>query len=162
MERINPYRDHRLEVTVRDGRLVIRKKPRWLVDDELVDLYEQRAKRDITRELIPRHPEDFHVRFIWDETIAYDVVNPAADASWPAEVSGVPAAPTGLSRLRGSVRRAILAGIRWMFSQRQRNRTLDITPDSAVRPVARRSSPGRPTRLPVTAAPRAMNSAAAS
>ena len=128
MERINPYKDHRLEVTVRDGRLVIRKKPAWLVDHELVELYEQRVKRDITRELIPRHPEDFHVRFYWDETIAYGVVNPDADASWPAEVSGVPAASNGLGRLRGAVRRAFLAGIRWRFSQRARNRKLDITP----------------------------------
>ena len=29
MERINPYRDHRLEVTLRNGGLVIRKKPDW-------------------------------------------------------------------------------------------------------------------------------------
>src|ERR1041384_6081923 len=33
-ERLFPYRDHRLEITVRDHRLVIRKKAAWLVDAE--------------------------------------------------------------------------------------------------------------------------------
>jgi len=32
MERVNPYRDHRLEITVRDGRLIVRKKPGWQAD----------------------------------------------------------------------------------------------------------------------------------
>lgn len=43
MERINPYKDHRLEVTVREQRLIIRKKPEWVYDPELVELYEDRV-----------------------------------------------------------------------------------------------------------------------
>ena len=34
---INPYPDHRSEITVREGRLWIRKKPVWIVDQELVE-----------------------------------------------------------------------------------------------------------------------------
>ena len=38
MERINPYKDHRLEVTLRGDCLVIRKKHAWIYDAELVEL----------------------------------------------------------------------------------------------------------------------------
>src|SRR5215510_3723559 len=76
MERINPYRDHRLEVTARGRRLIIRKKPRWVVDPDLVELYESRTKLLMTRDVIPTHPEQFHVRYYWEGVIDYVIVNP--------------------------------------------------------------------------------------
>jgi len=39
-ERINPYHEHRLELTVRNGALRIRHKRAWLHDPEVVELYE--------------------------------------------------------------------------------------------------------------------------
>ena len=63
MERINPYKDHRLEVTVRNNALVIRKKSKWVADAELVEMYEQRAKLQVTLNLILEYPEDFHMRY---------------------------------------------------------------------------------------------------
>ena len=82
MERINPYKDHRLEVTVREGTLCIRKKMKWVVDDELVELYEYQAKPVVTGDLIPKFPERFHVRFYWEEKIKFLIVNPDDDANW--------------------------------------------------------------------------------
>lgn len=83
-ERINPYRDHRLEITLREGRLRIRKKTAWTPDADLVDLYEARAKSLFTRELMPRHPFAFHVRHFWAGAIDYEIMNPEADAGWAA------------------------------------------------------------------------------
>ncbi|MCG3775252.1 MAG: hypothetical protein JW395_2083 [Nitrospira sp.] len=127
MERINPYKDHRLEVTVRGEELVIRKKPHWVVDDGLVELYEQRAKRIVTRTLIPGHPDYFHVRFYWDGEIRYRVTNPSVDASWEPDIGTGP----GVAATRGvkaQARHVFLSSIRWLFSQRARNRELDLLP----------------------------------
>ena len=60
MERLNPYRDHRLEIT-------IRKKAAWMADPELVELYEARAKPLIARQLIRNdipylHPHPEHMQ----------------------------------------------------------------------------------------------------
>lgn len=123
MERINPYRDHRLEVTLRNGKLMLRKKPHWCPDRELVELYEYRAKQPVTRELIPKRPFAFHVRYLWEGNIAFEVVNPETNSSWSSPIDGVCAhAPDARRGLR-AVARDVL---RTLFSQRARNRRLDI------------------------------------
>lgn len=124
MERVNPYRDHRLEITVRDGRLLIRKKKWWQVDQELVELYEERAKRIITRETIPRRPFAFHVRYYWSGGINYQIVNPEEDAGWES-----PASAVGERQSRGLKRALhdrILSILRRVLSQRARNRQLKL------------------------------------
>lgn len=125
MERINPYRDHRLEVTTRDGCLLIRKKTKWVVDEEIVDLYEPRAKRWIASHLIPRHPASFHVQFSWEHKINYRIINPGADASWSSTAPRVrAAAPT---RVDAKGRSLLLGLARTLLSQRDRNAALDVT-----------------------------------
>ena len=121
MERINPYRDHRLEVTVRDGELVIRKKTAWRADPETVELYEHRAKPLMTRKVMPRHPEEFHVRYYWRDRIRWKVLNPAADAGWAP-----PASESKVEFRRNILRRTATEAMQWLFSQRKRNRSLDI------------------------------------
>jgi SAM-dependent methyltransferase len=123
MEQINPYKDHRLEVTVRDEGLVIRKKPGWIYDADLVELYEKRAKAIITRETIPRHAAQFHMRYFWKNKIKFTVVNPEVDASWspPTDTN----APTKLG-IKGKLRLLTLGLIRRVFSQGGRNAKLNI------------------------------------
>ena len=126
MERINPYKDHRLEVTVRDEGLVIRKKPAWIYDADLVELYEKRGKTIITRETIPRHAEEFHMRYFWKDKIKFTVVNPEVDASWAP-----PAADSNAAQqlgIKAKLRLSILGMIRRWFSQGGRNAKLDILP----------------------------------
>jgi SAM-dependent methyltransferase len=125
MERINPYMDHRLEVTCRDGVLVIRKKAAWRHDAEVVDLYEDRVKPVLTRHLIPRHPFEFHVRYYWEGSIAYVVINPEVDASWVAPVVHREQAVPGVA---GRMRQALRNFLRGLLSQRKRNASLDILP----------------------------------
>jgi len=123
LERINPYRDHRLEITTRDATLVIRKKAAWQVEPETVELYEHRVKPLLTSELIPRHPFEFHVRHYWQNKIAYEVVNPMTDAAWepPATDNG----PQGQS-LMSSIRNVARDWLRGALSQGSRNRTVKL------------------------------------
>lgn len=124
MERLNPYRDHRLEITVRDGHLLIRKKPRWCADPELVELYEARAKKILTGETMRRHPATFHVRYYWDDSITYEVLNPEVDATWTPPDSDRPEAAS--RSLRQQLSGAALAMARSLLSQRRRNSAIDL------------------------------------
>ncbi len=128
MERINPYRDHRLEVTLRNDYLSIRKKPAWIYDTELVELYEHRAKQYISKVLIPRWPYDFHLRYYWKDVINFHVVNPEVDASWTPEASDprVEIAGSFSFRFRLSLRLLLLKCLRLVFSQSYRNRHIDL------------------------------------
>lgn len=124
MERLNPYHDHRLEITLRDNTLIIRKKPFWQVDPEVVELYEAGAQKIVTGETIPDHPFAFHVRYYWQDKISSKVINPEADASWcePVNTNIVPA-----QGLRARINAAILTMVRAIFSQRTRNRNIVLS-----------------------------------
>lgn len=124
MERLNPYRDHRLEITLRDGKLVLRKKGNWLGDPELVDLYEPRAKKWISGETIPKHPFDFHVRYYWNESINYIVKNPDVDSSWEALTDIIPRRPT--VGFRSTTHRWLQKIARTFLSQGRRNANLKL------------------------------------
>lgn len=121
MERVNPYHDHRLEVTVRNNRLLIRKKPDWCVDQELVELYEQRAKPWVACEAIPNHPFDFHVRYYWSDRVDHEILNPEVDATWVPPETPVVSPPTS-----GGARKRLLGALRFLFSQGSRNRQIDL------------------------------------
>lgn len=122
MERVNPYHDHRLEVTVRRNRLFIRKKTAWCVDRELVELYEQRVKPWMTGETISRHPFDFHVRYYWTDHVEHEILNPDADAAWPSPEKPAVSMPEN----GGGARTRLLNMLRAMFSQTARNKTIDL------------------------------------
>lgn len=125
LERVNPYRDHRLEITCRNGVLRIRKKGAWRAAPEVVELYEDRVKPLMTRHLVPRHPFAFHVRYYWHGRIDYELVNPEVDAAWAAPPADrPPTLPSGRARLREAVR----DGLRGLLSQRRRNAGIDLLP----------------------------------
>ncbi len=124
MERINPYWDHRSEVTVRHGVLEVRKKPAWLPDPELMELYEERAKTLIAGSVIPCNPFTFHTRFYWTDQLPFRIVNPEVDASWaPPEMKQT----TQMQRsLRAKLGRMGLAMARALLSQKQRNSRIQL------------------------------------
>lgn len=126
MERINPYKDHRLEVTLRNDCLLIRKKHAWICDAELVELYEQRAKNWVTQRLIPDYPFDFHVRYYWKDQINFRILNPETDASWQPVITDRSSEQLPIGGIKQNMRCALLRIIRWMFSQSKRNRRSDL------------------------------------
>jgi SAM-dependent methyltransferase len=128
MERVNPYKDHRLEITLRNDTLQIYKKSDWIVDAQLVELYEDRAKLLLTTDLIPRRPFDFHVRYYWSGQIEYQIQNPKVDLSW-APPTDRTITVQKLSRPKvGQLRSYLVTLTRKLCSQTARNRQIDIVP----------------------------------
>jgi SAM-dependent methyltransferase len=122
-ERINPFTYHRLEVTDRDGWIVIHKKPSWLPDGDIVDLYERKVKDPSFIRFLSRHPAPFYMRYYWRERIQFRVDNPEIDASWalPPEAH----APRRRT-IRTLMKSLYLPAVRRVFSQNARNRDLDL------------------------------------
>lgn len=127
IERIIPFRFHRLEVTDRNGKLIIYKKPSWRPHSELVDLFEPKLKGPEFIALMKRHPAPFYVRFYWDERILYSVVNPEVDAGWdfPTQAEGSNAVQRGLLHV---LRGAVIRLARRIWSQQSRNKNIDLLP----------------------------------
>ena len=124
MERLNPYKDHRLEITKRDGALKIKKKKSWSPNEELVELYENKVKLPVTELLIPKKPFDFHVRYFWDDEIKFDIINHEVDAEWEApEDNGKKIVVTAKAKMRERARTVL----RFLLSQNTRNNNLNIT-----------------------------------
>ena len=124
MERVNPYWDHRSEVTVRDEVLEIRKKISWNGDPELVELYESRAKNLIASSVIPGNPFIFHTRFFWTDQIPYRIINPEIDCGWsPPEI---PYSTQLKQSLRAKLGRTFLTLARAFFSQKKRNKKINL------------------------------------
>lgn len=125
-ERINPLLDHHLEITQRDGQLVIRKKPAPVVDHNLVELYEDRAKPYVISELFVGHPFAFHVRYYWRGKINFVVVNPEIDAAWSAQETEAPKFATSL--LGSSVRHRVQGAVLNLLQKinRGRRRRVDL------------------------------------
>jgi uncharacterized protein YbaR (Trm112 family) len=125
-ERINPYKDHRYEITERGGKLVTRRKLSWIRDTELVELYERQLKPSSGwRDHLRKNPFAFHVRYFWSRGaggISHLDLTPDSEQTVPfreepAERSTVAEAPH-LPRLSGMARR--------LLAQSARNRELDL------------------------------------
>lgn len=125
-ERLNPYKDHRLEITCKNNQLVILKKKGWVQDQSVVDLYENRVKSLFTIKIIPKNPFDFHVRYYWKDKIDFRILNKEDTISWkPEAVSFNEESKNGLN-IRGMLNRYVLYVLRFFFSQRKRNKSLNI------------------------------------
>ncbi len=123
-ERLNPYPDHRSEITFRQGQLWIRKKASWLVDQDLVELYEDRFKPFFTQKIMRKKPFIFHVRYYWQEKINYFIVNPDTDSSWqPIIENSIDSYPQSFKK---NVRTIFIDSIRYLLSQNKRNRNIDL------------------------------------
>lgn len=112
MKRINPYKDRRLEIAVCKYTLFIRKKTKWPLNDELVELYEHQTKPVVTKEFIPRFPEQFHVRFYWEENIKFSIVNSNDDANWTPVFHDNVASHQNLFNWKAKVRAMINGAVR--------------------------------------------------
>ncbi len=122
-ERVNPYRSHRIEVTEDNGILRINKKSSPVPDKEIVWLFENKLKRlKNWSYFLSTNPFEFHVRYYWSEKIDYIIVNPKVSIEWEP--------PDYQSKQNGSrapsIRMQIVTIIRFLFSQRTKNRKINI------------------------------------
>ena len=126
-ERLNPYRDHRLEVTERDGELLLRPKHSWRHDPEVVELYEARLYRSRPwAHYLRRHAFAFHLRYYWSRDaggIRYHLVGPnKAAGAFIGGGEGQASTPQASQ----SLRTMLVSTARWLMSQRKRNASLDL------------------------------------
>ncbi|MFZ5503485.1 MAG: methyltransferase domain-containing protein [Pseudomonadota bacterium] len=124
LERINPYRFHRLEVTDENGVILIKKKNSWKPDAELVSLYEKKVKDKKFIQFLSKHPSPFYMRFYWDERIAYRIQNPEVSCDWPLPLD-VLGDEYKKKRVR-PIRSLITRILRFLYSQNRRNKEIDL------------------------------------
>lgn len=130
-ERLNPYKDHRLEITSKNNQLVILRKKGWIQDHELVDLYENRISTLFAEKLIPENPFYFHVRYYWENTIDFEVLNEDDAISWEPESVVTNSVSTGeipkdKMSFKKLIHQSLLFVFRFCFSQQERNKNLNI------------------------------------
>jgi ubiquinone/menaquinone biosynthesis C-methylase UbiE len=123
-ERINPFMFHRLEVTDVDSVIKIYKKPSWRHNKEVVDLFEKKLNNRKLLEFLSKHPEPVYTRFYWVNNIDYEILNPEVRADWP--IPDQASATPSRMKLGMYIRVAVRSIVRWFFSQRYRNKKIDI------------------------------------
>lgn len=127
MERLTHYGFHRLEITDSGGELIIRKKKNHIQDEEVVELFCNKAQ-PIFPKWASRFPFHFHVRYYWEKKnggIKYKIINPDCLSNWagPQAVATDHSPRLPISAL---LKRQTLAIIRKLFSQNSRNKSIDL------------------------------------
>lgn len=127
MERLTHYDFHRLEISDKNGELVIRKKKNYIQDEEVVGLFHNKA-RPVFPNWAARYPFHFHVRYYWEKKsggVKYTILNPECQADWEAPqlvVDENPLRPSLIARIKQQT----LKVVRRLFSQRARNKSIDL------------------------------------
>lgn len=127
MERLTHYGFHRLEITDKDGELIIRKKKDYIQDEEVVGLFHNKA-RPIFPHWAARYPFHFHVRYYWEKAsggIKYKILNPECPADWEAPQL-VADESTPRTPIVARLKQQTLKLVRSIFSQRARNQSIDL------------------------------------
>lgn len=131
MERLTHYNFHKLEITDKNGELIITKKKDYIHDPDTVALFHNKV-RSIFPYWASRFPFKFHVRYYWSQDtggIKYRITNPEVHLNW--ECPAVDANPiTDLkdqtTSLKAKVFRFALGMARTFLSQSKRNSKLDV------------------------------------
>jgi SAM-dependent methyltransferase len=122
IERLIPFRFHRLEVTELNGILKIYKKPSWRPHSEIVDLFERKVKNKYFIKLMQTQPKAFYVRYYWQNKIDYEIMNPEVDANW----AHPPLRSTDHLGNKSPLRKYLALFLRYIFSQNIRNKKINL------------------------------------
>ncbi|MFZ2412565.1 MAG: methyltransferase domain-containing protein [Candidatus Methanoperedens sp.] len=126
-ERINPFTYHRLEVAGIGSKIRIFKKPFWRHDREIVDEYERKLKDRKFIGFISKHPEPFYMRFYWQDSIDFEIVNPEVDSNWQLpDEAHIKSKSFGRLGMKMPIRGLVLRLVRILFSQNNRNKKIDL------------------------------------
>ncbi|MBW2663065.1 MAG: class I SAM-dependent methyltransferase [Deltaproteobacteria bacterium] len=127
MERLTCYLDHRLEITDKDGSLLIRKKQNYCQDKAIRDLFTNKASA-IFPKWVSRFPFHFHVRYYWEKKnggIQYKIQNSEYQFDWLPPPSSIEENDPKIS-LKALLKDSALKLIRRLFSQNKRNKNIDM------------------------------------
>lgn len=128
MERLTHYTFHKLEITERDGRLLIRKKKNFIQDNELAGLFDYKAIK-VFPEVIFKYPFHFHIRYYWSKDeggIKYKIINPEYKFDWESPSAAPGSSEAGKLSLKTRFNKTILFLFRRFFSQNSRNKKIDL------------------------------------
>ena len=126
LERLCPYLDHRLELSVDGDVLVARRKGPSVERDIVASLAEDRLKPSRRwNRLLRLDPFQFHVRYYWSNVgggVALRLLDREKRYVPPEGGGEAPDAPMG----RETLRQVVVGGIRRMATQGRRNRSIDL------------------------------------
>ena len=125
MERMTGYLDHRLEVSVSGGMLLVRKKEDYtekLSNSEAID----KKARYLYQKQINENPFRLHVRYYWDKSkgIDYKVLNPDYEFDWDPPVTEK---HDYVMTKSVKIKKFILKLSGKLFSQHRRNRNIYLS-----------------------------------
>ena len=126
-EKMCSFTYHRLEVSEEQGRLLINKKKSWK-PDPISRLYENKlsSNSDFSH-FLRLNPDLNHLRYYWNETIEFEVLNNEVDCSWdyPEELNSSSLDESEMS-FKDKIRQIYLRIRRWILSQNSRNNSIDL------------------------------------
>lgn len=127
-EKMCAFTYHRLEVSSQNNSLLIRKKTSWK-PEEIAKLWDIKlAHSKVLLDFLRVHPDLYHLRFYWKDSINFEVLNPFEDASWPYPEEAINKKNRNSnSTIKLKLRDFYLTIIRRMFSQNIRNQGLTLT-----------------------------------
>lgn len=131
MERLTHYDFHKLEITDKNGELIITKKKDYIHDPDTVALFHNKV-RSIFPYWVSRFPFRFHVRYYWSQNtggIKYRITNPEVNLNWPcpvAEENPIADLKDQTTSLKARVFRFALGMALKFLSQSKRNAKLDV------------------------------------
>lgn len=127
MERLTHYGFHRLEISEKDGSLIIRKKRDYMQDPEVVSLFTNKAKA-IFPYWASKFPFHFHVRYYWNRDaggIRYVITNSEEKIEW--QVPDYPEDMTVNTSIVSRIKGFVLLIFRKTCSQNIRNKQIGLT-----------------------------------
>jgi SAM-dependent methyltransferase len=125
-ERLVPYDVHLLEIMNLDGTLLINKK-RAAKPDEFFSELDVIKRSPAWNKLFYGNPKLFHVRYFWNDTLKFKVVNPGVSCDWFVNPdTSEHAAETFTTKQNGNgLRGKALVALRQWYKLRKRRR-IDI------------------------------------
>jgi len=119
---------HRLEVSNVNGKLLIRKKVSWK-PEEIALLWDNKLTHSKPlHDFLVSNPDLNHMRFYWEDSIDFEIVNAEEPASWeyPLEVLEILENRPPEKTIKSQIRDIYLTARRWLYSQNSRNKTINV------------------------------------
>jgi SAM-dependent methyltransferase len=128
-ERLNCYRDHKLEITDVNNTLLIRKKSGYVQDPEVRQLYRNKVSSMFSK-IMSLDPFKFSVIYYWDKNesgIKYEIINKDYNFDWtPPKETKESLKRYEKKSIMANIKSLVLSIARKLLSQNNRNKKIDM------------------------------------